>query len=145
MDAASFQCVDCGDERPVFNDRLVPIPDGTPSEIVNSMKEVCSARLSHLRHVLQSVATALLTICAIFGVATDARHVHPNLTEIPPLTTENAQSEHVNSTQTTSVPVVMCKMARGRSSGSRVQWNNGLEATESTTDSGHVRAWENTK
>ena len=82
LDAASFQCVDCDDERPVFNDRLVPIPDGTPSEIVNSMKEVCSARLSHLRHVLQSVATAHLTICEIFGVATDARHVHPNLTEI---------------------------------------------------------------
>ena len=35
-------------------------------------KEVCGARVSHLRQVPQSVATALPTIRDIFGVATDA-------------------------------------------------------------------------
>ena len=39
-------------------------------------------------------------------------NVHPNLTEIPPLTTDNAQFEHVNLTQTTSV-LVQCHLEDG--------------------------------
>ena len=67
-DADDFEIVHCDDGRPALSDRLVPIPDGAPSEIIESIKEVCSARVSHLRQVPQSVAT----ICDIFGVATDA-------------------------------------------------------------------------
>ena len=53
-------------------DRLVPIPDGTPSEFIKDIEEVCSARVSHLRYVPQSVATTLPRIRSIFGVASDA-------------------------------------------------------------------------
>ena len=72
LDADEIEIVDGDDERPALNDRLVPIPDGTPSEIVKSIKEDCSGCVSHWHHVPQSVAAALPTICHIFGVATDA-------------------------------------------------------------------------
>ena len=70
--AGEFETVGCDDELPAFNDRLVPSLNGTPSEIVKSIKEVCSARVSQLGHVPQMIATAPPTICSMFGVATDA-------------------------------------------------------------------------
>ena len=48
LHADEFEIVDCDDELPALNDRLVPIPDCTPSEIVKSIKEVCGARVSHV-------------------------------------------------------------------------------------------------
>ena len=67
-----FEVADCNDERPGLNDRLVPILYGTPNHIIKNIKEASFARTSNLLHIPPSVATALPTICDIFGVATVA-------------------------------------------------------------------------
>ena len=75
LDDDEFELVDCDDERSALNDRLVPSPDATPRQIIKNIKEARCARKSKLRHIPQSAATALPTICDIFGVATDAGRV----------------------------------------------------------------------
>ena len=67
-------------------------------------------------------------------------NVQQNITEIPRLTTDKEQFEHVNLPQTTSVSFGRW-LAKGRlqvvSSGTA-----DLRRHEATADSGHCRAWE---
>ena len=72
LHAGEFEFVECDDERPALNDRLFPILDGTPNQVIKNIKEASCARKTDLRHIPQKIATALSTICDIFGVATDA-------------------------------------------------------------------------
>ena len=66
-------------------------------------------------------------------------NIHHNLTTIPPLTTYNAQFEHVNLTQTT-VARVQCQSESGWGPlfTNRVQWNNRFEAALAGTETLHA-------
>ena len=48
LDADEFEFVDCDDERPALNDRLVPIPDGKLNQIIKNIKDVKQCMMSLL-------------------------------------------------------------------------------------------------
>ena len=47
-------------------DRLLPVPGGTPCEIMRSIKGVCDTRVSHTCYVSSETATALPTMRDFF-------------------------------------------------------------------------------
>ena len=51
-----------------FHADIGPNPAGTPSRIIKNIREASDARPSRVCYVPQSVASALSTICDIFGV-----------------------------------------------------------------------------
>ena len=51
VDVTEFEIVDDVDEQIESCDRHLPIPDGTPSEIMRSIKEACDTRASHTSYV----------------------------------------------------------------------------------------------
>ena len=59
LDAGEFEILDCDDERPASNDRLVANHHGTPSQIIKNIQEVSNAQISNLRHTPQSGAFKL--------------------------------------------------------------------------------------
>ena len=65
-----FFIADCDDKHPELTAKLVPTLAGTQNHINKHIKEASCALNSNVRHIPQSVATALHTV--IFGEATNA-------------------------------------------------------------------------